>query len=325
MRGRQGWVQIDEAGTVTPTNRKLIGHPSDDPDFRKDEAALMALGYRLLGTVADAQDAVQETYVRWYSLGREERQGIFVPLAWKRTTLTRICFDRLKSSQYKREVYVGEWLPEPVQGSEFWGLASPAANAGLGTPESVSESISMALMIVLDKMTPPERVSFILHDVFQYTFEEIAEIIGRTPQACRQLAFSARKRLGGRARRQSTWEEHARLNEAFRAAWQTGNVTALIALLDGDAEAITDGGGKTAAATEPLIGSHAIAEFFAGIFARQPDLQVEIATVNGEPGLIGMAGDQIISVISTSVRNGVIHNIWAMRNPDKLRAWFKGD
>jgi RNA polymerase sigma factor (sigma-70 family) len=323
---RLGRVRIDKAETVTPTNRKLIGHLSDDPDFRKDEAALMALGYRLLGTLADAQDAVQETYVRWYSLDREERQGICVPLAWKRTTLTRICFDRLKSSQYKREVYVGEWLPEPVQGGEFWGLASnPAANAGLETSESVSESISMALMIVLDKMTPPERVSFILHDVFQYTFEEIAEIIGRTPQACRQLAFSARKRLGNRARRQSSREEHARLNEAFRAAWQTGNVTALIALLDSDAEAITDGGGKTAAATEPLIGSHAIAEFFAGIFERQPDLQVEIATVNGEPGLIGMAGDQIISVISTSVRNGVIHNIWAMRNPDKLRAWFKGN
>lgn len=311
---------------MTPTNRKLIGHPSDDPEFRKDEAALMALGYRLLGTVADAQDAVQETYMRWYSLGREERQDISVPLAWKRTTLTRICFDRLKSSQHKREVYVGEWLPEPVQGGEFWGLASnPAANRGLGTSEIASESISMALMIVLDKMTPPERVSFILHDVFQYTFEEIAEIIGRTPQACRQLAFSARKRLGNRARRQSSWEEHARLNEAFRAAWHTGNVTALIALLDGDAEAITDGGGKTAAATEPLIGSHAIAEFFAGIFARQPDLEIGLATVNGEPGLIGMAGDQVIAVISTSVRNGVIHNIWAMRNPDKLCAWFKGD
>lgn len=305
---------------MTPTNRKLIGHPSDDPEFRKDEAALMALGYRLLGTITDAQDAVQEAYMRWYSLGREERQGISVPLAWKRTTLTRVCFDRLKSSQHRREVYVGEWLPEPVQGVEFWGLASNPA-----TSESASESISMALMIVLDKMTPPERVSFILHDVFQYTFEEIAEIIGRTPQACRQLAFSARKRLGNGARRQSSREEHARLNEAFRAAWQTGNVTALIALLDGDAEAITDGGGKTAAATEPLIGSRAIAEFFTGIFARQPDLQVEIATVNGEPGLIGMAGDQIISVISTSVRNGVIHNIWAMRNPDKLRAWFKGD
>ncbi len=323
---RKGRDRIDKAETVKATNRKLIGHPSDDPEFRKDEAALMALGYRLLGTVADAQDAVQETYVRWYSLARDERMGISVPLAWKRTTLTRICFDRLKSSRYKREVYVGEWLPEPVPGREFWGLASnPAADAGWGTSESVSESTSMALMIVLDKMTPPERVSFILHDVFQYTFEEIAEIIGRTPHACRQLAFSARKRLGNRARRQSTWEEHARLNDAFRAAWQTGNVTALVTLLDGDAEAITDGGGKTAAATKPLTGSHAVAEFFAGIFARQPDLQVEIATVNGEPGLIGMAGDQIISVISTSVRNGVIHNIWAMRNPDKLRAWSMGD
>lgn len=305
------------------TNRKLIGHPSYDTDFRKDEAALMALGYRLLGTIVDAEDAVQETYVRWYSLDWEKRQGISVPLAWTRTTLTRICFDRLRSSQRKREVYVGEWLPEPVQGSGYLGFATnPATNAGFRTPESLGASISMALMIVLDKMTPPERVSFILHEAFQFTFEEISEIIGRTPQACRQLAFSARKRLGNRARKQSTWEEHARLNEAFREAWQTGNVTALISLLNGDVEAITDGGGKAAAATEPLIGSYAVAEFFTGIFVRQPDLKVEIATVNGEPGLIGVAGDQILSVISTFVQNGVIHNIWAIRNPDKLRAWF---
>lgn len=312
-----------EVETVKPTNSKLVGHPKDDPGFQKDEAALIALGYRLLGTVADAEDAVQETYARWYALAPDQRQEISVPLAWKRTTLARICFDRLKSSQRKREVYVGEWLPEPVQGSQFWGLASnPPMDTAFGTSVG-AESISMALMIVLDKMTPPERVCFILHDVFQYTFEEIAEIIGRTPQACRQLAFSARKRLGNRARSQSTREDHARLNEAFKAAWQTGNIAALVALLDRDAEAITDGGGKTAAALEPLIGSHAVAAFFVGIFARQPDLQVDAATVNGEPGMIGMAGDQIIAVITTSVRKGVIHNIWAMRNPDKLRSWVK--
>lgn len=309
---------------MKPTNRKLVGHPGDDPGFRKDDAALMALGYRLLGTVADAEDAVQETHVRWYSMGPSERQGISVPLAWKRTALTRICFDRLKSSRYKREVYVGEWLPEPVQGDQLWGAVSgPMGNGELGNSQKASDSISMAMMIVLDKMTPAERVSFILHDVFQYTFDEIAGIVGRTPQACRQLAFSARKRLGNRARRQSTREEHARLNQAFKAAWQTGDVAGLVTLLETDAEAITDGGGKTSAATEPLIGARAVAEFFVGILSRQPHLRVELATVNGEPGLIGMTHDRIISVISTSVRNGAIHNIWAMRNPEKLSAWHK--
>lgn len=303
------------------SNNELAGQDNDS-GFQNNEAALMALAYRLLGNVADSEDAVQETHARWYALQPAERRGISVPVAWKRTTLARICFDRLKSSRYKREVYVGEWLPEPVHDIGFWGFA---ANPGLESAESVGESISMALMVMLDKMTPPERVSFILHDVFQYTFNEIAEIIGRTPQACRQLAFSARRRLGKQARRRATRDEHARLNAAFKAAWQTGDVRSLIALLDSDAEAITDGGGKTAAATEPLVGARAVAEFFAAILSRQPDLQVEIATVNGEPGLIGMAGDRVISVVSTAVRNGVIHNIWAMRNPDKLRSWRKSD
>jgi RNA polymerase sigma-70 factor (ECF subfamily) len=265
---------------------------------------------------------VQETHARWYALQPAERRGISVPVAWKRTTLARICFDRLKSSQYRREVYVGEWLPEPVQDTGFWGFAS---SPGLEAAEGIGESISMALMVVLDRMTPPERVSFMLHDIFQYTFNEIAEIIGRTPQACRQAAFSARKRLGKEARRRATRDEHARLNEAFKAAWQTGDVASLIALLDSDAEAITDGGGKIAAATEPLIGARAIAEFFAAVLLRQPDLQIEVATVNGDPGLIGMAANRVISVVSTSVRNGVIHNIWAMRNPEKLRSWVKSD
>lgn len=299
------------------TDLKIVGHPSDDPDFSKDAEKLKALAYRLLGTVADAEDVVQETYARWYALELEDRKKIEAPIAWKRTVLTRLCLDRLKSSQHKREVYVGEWLPEPISGSDFWGVRpEPTASDG-----DLSDSISMALMIVLDKMTPPERVAFILHHVFQYTFNDISEIIDRTPQACRQLAFSARRRLDKDARRQSTREEHERLNAAFRNAWMTGDIAALVAILDANAEAIADGGGKVAARIDPIVGSAAIAEFFLAILRREPNLRVESASVNGEPGLIGMLGEQIISVVSTSIYNGKIQNIWAMRNPDKLNTW----
>lgn len=298
-------------------DRKPLRHPTDDPDFSKDAAKLKALAYRLLGTVADAEDVVQETYARWYALDVVERKKVLVPIAWMRTTLTHICLDRLKSSRYKREVYVGAWLPEPLSGAEFWGL-KPEPKA---SDADLSDSISMALMIVLDKMTPPERVAFVLHHVFQYTFGEISEIIDRTPQACRQLAFSARKRLNKDARRHSTREEHAKVNEAFRNAWMTGNLEELIAVLDANAEAVADGGGKVAARTDPIVGSFAIAEFFLSILRQEPAFRLESASINGEPGLIGMVGNQIISVVSTSIHNGKILNIWAMRNPDKLNTW----
>jgi RNA polymerase sigma factor (sigma-70 family) len=294
-----------------------LGHASEDPSRSTEARTLKALAYRLLGTVADAEDAVQETYARWYALNRDERGTIRAPIAWMRTTLTRLCLDRLKSSRHKREVYVGEWLPEPVSGADFWCVTTDRRP----NEADLSDSVSMALMIVLDKMTPPERIAFILHHAFQYTFDDIGEIIDRTPQACRQLAFSARKRLEKDARRRSNRDEHARVNDAFREAWMTGDVTALIAVLDTNAEAVADGGGKAAARIDPILGCAAIVEFFMAILRQQPTLRVESQTVNGEPGLVGMVGDQVISVVSTAVKDGKIHNIWAMRNPDKLGTW----
>lgn len=299
------------------SERQAARHMGDAPRFPTDTAKLKALAYRLLGTVSDAEDAVQETYARWYALEAQDRDMILVPIAWKRTTLTRLCLDRLKSSRNKREVYVGEWLPEPINGEDLWGskLGPSASDADL------SDSISMALMIVLDKMTPPERVAFILHHVFHYTFDEISEIIDRSPQACRQLAFSARKRLDKDARRQSTREEHTKLNEAFRGAWMTGDLTALVATLDANAEAVADGGGRVVARIEPIVGSKAIADFFLTIIQQHPTLRVDTTRVNGEPGLVGTVGGEIVSVVSTSIENGKIRNIWTMRNPDKLQTW----
>ncbi|MDX7985862.1 sigma-70 family RNA polymerase sigma factor [Xenorhabdus sp. 12] len=291
----------------------------DRTKIYSERSKLESLAYRFLGTMPDAEDAVQETYLRWYKLTQTERQQIVSPIAWQRTTLTRICLDKLKSARSKREVYIGEWLPEPVSHNDWWESVSEINDP---VDHLISaHSVSMALMIVLDKMTPAERVSFILHDVFQYSFEEISEIVDRTPQACRQLASSGRKRIKQECNITSSPEEHKRVNNAFRAAWITGNIKELVAVLDERASAVTDGGGIVSAAIEPLFGRDAIVNFFLSAFERQHDLQIEEGMVNGEPGLIGKVAGRTITVISTHVREGKINEIWVMRNPEKLTDW----
>ncbi|MDX7997625.1 RNA polymerase sigma factor SigJ [Xenorhabdus sp. Reich] len=292
-------------------------YPEDSERFK-----LESLAYRFLGTIPDAEDAVQETYLRWYKLPHSERKQIISPIAWQRTTLTRICFDKLKSAKSKREIYIGEWLPEPVSQDESWTSVFESSEGTDPVDHLIlANSVSMALMVVLEKMTPAERISFILHDVFQYSFEEISEIVRRTPQACRQLASSGRKRIGQESHFTRPSAEHSRVNAAFRAAWVTGNIKDLVAVLDEHAYAVTDGGGFVSAATEPLFGRDAIINFFLSAFERRSDLRIEDAVVNGEPGLIGKVDDRTITVISTCVREGRICDIWVMRNPEKLTGW----
>jgi RNA polymerase sigma-70 factor, ECF subfamily len=288
-----------------------------------ERAKLEAQAYRFLGSVADAEDAVQETFLRWFKLDRLEQEKIEVSAAWLRTVLTRICLDRLKSLRSKREIYVGEWLPEPLPENVI-GLSATQISGEIDPDKELelSDSVSMALMIVLEKMTPAERVSFILHDVFQYSFDEIGEIVGRTPQACRQLACSARKRIEKKGYTRPTREEHAKVNTAFRLAWTTGNIDAFVALLDKQSRAVTDGGGHVSAAIEPLCGPTEISEFFFSAFQRQSDLLIEETLVNGEPGLVGKAQGRTVAVISTVLNEGLIKDIWVIRNPDKLRVWL---
>src|SRR4051812_16144775 len=153
---------------------------------------LINLAYRLLGSLAEAEDAVQETYVRWYAMSREQQEAIESPGAWLTTVASRICLNLLSSARVRRERYVGEWLPEPLPDRTEWPRGTQADPADRVT---LDESVNMAFLVMLESMTPAERVSFILHDVFRYTFGEVAEIVGRTPAACRQLASSARRRI----------------------------------------------------------------------------------------------------------------------------------
>jgi RNA polymerase sigma-70 factor (ECF subfamily) len=292
-------------------------------DVLRDRGVLLGLGYRLLGTIADAEDAVQETYVRWYRLSDVERRGISDPRAWLIKTASRIGLDMLKTARARRERYVGEWLPEPVPAANRWSSQVASAVTDPADRVTLDDSVSMAVLVVLESMTPAERVAFVLHDVFRYTFPEIADIVGRTPAACRQLASSARRRVREERRTPVQPAEHAAAVRSFKAAWQTGDLAALIDVLDPDATAITDGGGLVSASLEPLHGAETTARFFLGVLERQPDLVVHEVLVNGEPGLIATddRGRALAVLALAATGDGTIARVWAMRNPRKLGAW----
>jgi RNA polymerase sigma factor (sigma-70 family) len=286
---------------------------------------LINLAYRLLGSLADAEDAVQETYARWYALSPEQQQAIDSPGAWLTTVASRICLDLLGSARARRERYVGEWLPEPLpEPAQQPGLPATADPADRVT---LDESVTMAFLVVLETMTPAERVAFVLHDVFRYPFTEVAEIVGRTPAACRQLASSARGRV--RAARPPAAPAVQRVSAAgngavvrdFKAAWEAKDIGALIALLDPGATAIADGGGKVSAALRPVEGGEQVARYLAGLRSRIPDLTIEEAAVNGQPGLIGRQRGVTVTVFAFGVTAEKITRIWIIRNPTKLTRW----
>lgn len=292
-------------------------------DAIRERSALMGLSYRLLGSLADAEDAVQETYIRWYRLSERERREVTHPRAWLIRAASRIGLDMLKSARARREQYIGEWLPEPVPTAGRWSSQHTDAMIDPADRVTLDDSVSMAVLVVLEAMTPAERVAFILHDVFQYTFPEIAEIVGRTPAACRQLASSARRRVREEQRSPVPASEHAAAVQSFKTAWQTGDLAALIDVLDPDATAITDGGGLVSAALEPLRGPEAIARFLVGVYERQPDLTIREELVNGEPGLVATdTQDRTLAVLALSATtDGKINQVWAIRNPEKLQVW----
>jgi RNA polymerase sigma factor (sigma-70 family) len=286
---------------------------------------LINLAYRLLGSLAEAEDAVQETYARWYALPAEQQEAIKNPGAWLTTVASRICLDLLGSARARRERYVGAWLPEPLPGPAGQPGAQPAGTtADPADRVTLDESVSMAFLVVLESMTPAERVAFILHDVFGYPFAEVAEIVGRTPAACRQLASSARRRTRAAQPPAAPAARQAGLVRDFKRAWEARDITALIGLLDPAATAIADSGGLVPASLDPLHGGEEIARATIKVADLAPDITLLERTVNGQPGLVAQQGGVTVTVFAFQVVDDRIKHIWAIRNPEKLRPWITG-
>ena len=283
---------------------------------------LINLTYRLLGSLAEAEDAVQETYARWYALSRQQQDAIKTPGAWLTTVASRICLNLLGSARARRETYVGEWIPEPLPERTGQVSGQPGAAADPADRVTLDESVGMAFLVVLESMTPAERVAFILHDVFRYSFAEVAEIVGRTPAACRQLASSARRRVRASQAPAAPAARQAGIVRAFRRAWEAKDIDALIGLLDPGATAIADGGGLVTAFLDPIEGSEQIARAWAEIANRAAGtMTFTERTVNGQPGLVAQQDGLIVTVFAFDVAGDRIRHIWVVRNPDKLRSW----
>ncbi|MEV1175510.1 RNA polymerase sigma factor SigJ [Nonomuraea sp. NPDC049784] len=286
---------------------------------------LINLAYRLLGSLSDAEDVVQETYTRWYAMSRQQQDAIESPGAWLTKVASRLCLNVLSSARARRETYVGEWIPEPLPDPTEWiNGRSDGITADPADRVTLDESVNMAFLVVLEAMTPAERVAFILHDVFRYSFAEVAEIVGRTPAACRQLASSARRRIRASQAPAALAAQQAGVVRDFKQAWEAKDINALIGLLDPDATAIADGGGVVGAVLRPIEGAEQILRSLFNLEGRLRNLTIMERTVNGQPGLIAQHDGVTVSVYAFEVAGDRIKHIWAVRNPDKLRPWTTG-
>ncbi|MET7683191.1 RNA polymerase sigma factor SigJ [Streptomyces sp. NPDC005423] len=311
------------------TTRVEPGDEQRDPNLGallSERRRLLNLGYRLLGSLADAEDVVQETYARWYAMSAREQEAIESPGAWLMTVAGRICLNLLNSARARRETYVGDWLPEPLPEPTEWSTGH--AGAGGTDPAdrvTLDESVTMAFLVVLDAMTPAERVAFVLHDVFRYPFGEVAEIVGRTPAACRQLASSARRRVRTARSPAGRSAGQAGIVRRFRTAWEAKDIDALISLLDPDAVATADGGGLAVTHPHPIVGSERIARAYAEIARVSGDRTTFLeCAVNGLPGLVARQDGNLSTVFAFETAGDRIRRIWAVRNPEKLRPWRIG-
>lgn len=291
-------------------------------DVEAERRGLMALAYRMLGTVADAEDAVQETYARWYRLTGADRAEIRNPAAWLTRVAGRVCLDALGSARRRREQYVGDWLPEPLPSAAVGGHGG-ARGPGADPLDRVTldDTLSTALLIVLDALTPAERVAFVLHDVFGLRFTEIAEIVGRSPDACRQLAASARRHVQDRRRRTADRDRHDELVAAFAAACASGDLGALTAVLDPDVVLTSDGGGVVSAARRPVLGADRVGRFLLGLIRGNPDASVETSATADGTVLVARQAGAVTAVLTIGADQRGVTEVWIMRNPAKLTQW----
>jgi RNA polymerase sigma-70 factor, ECF subfamily len=265
---------------------------------------LMRVAYRMLGSVADAEDVVQEAFIRWMGASRSE---VREPEAFLRRTVTRLCLDQLKSARHQREAYVGQWLPEPIVEED----------------EEGDEDITLPLMLALERLSPLERAAFLLHDVFGIGFEEVAVTIQRSPAACRQLAARARAHVReARPRFQVEKQRGLEIANAFFAASRNGDMTKLGAMLAADVSMYSDGGGKRPAAPQPILGYDQVMkvhEALAVLFRKHGSNLLRTALINGLPGFVTREADGELQTTALEIDDGMVTAIYVMRNPDKLR------
>ena len=278
-----------------------VGHDDAAGSFDPLRPKLMRVAYRMLGSVADAEDVLQEAFIRWMGV---DRNGVREPEAFLRSTVTRLCLDQLKSARHQRETYVGPWLPDPVLDEE-------------------EEDVTLPLMLALERLSPLERAAFLLHDVFGVEFEEVAATIGRDAAACRQLAARARTHVReARPRFQMEKQRGLDLAKAFFTASRSGDLKALGAMLAADVSVHADGGGKRSAAMKPISGFDAVIkfhEFLAAHFQKNGSTLVRAGFVNGLPGFITLEADGELQTTALEIEDGKVVAIYVVRNPDKLK------
>lgn len=279
---------------------------SDDPAavFDPLRPRLIRIAYRMLGSVADAEDVVQEAFLRWMGT---DGDAVREPQAYLGRVVTRLSLNQLQSARRRRETYIGPWLPEPV----------------VEVSEQDRDDVTLPLMLALERLSPLERAAFLLHDVFGVGFDEIAETIGREPAACRQLARRAREHVrAARPRFPVAKERGLEIAAAFFAASRSGDMQALRSLLAADVTAYADGGGKTAATPEPIVGRDGVLqrhEALARLFAERMSRLVSYGYVNGLPGFVTVEPGDMLQTTALEIADGKIVAIYVVQNPDKLR------
>jgi RNA polymerase sigma-70 factor (ECF subfamily) len=276
--------------------------------FEAHRGRLWGVAYRMLGSRADADDMVQEAYLRWHGAPTGE---VRTPEAWLVTTTTRLCIDRLRQLRAEREAYVGPWLPEPLVEEP------PAADAAT----ELASDLSMAFLALLERLAPEERAAFLLHDVFEADYDEIAATLGKSEAACRQIVSRARRRVREeRPRVQVSAAARDRLVESFMRAIELRDRDALLAMFAEDAALTADGGGKAKAAQKVVRGGASVVRFMLGVLSKARDqLTLQKIVVNGETGIAIRVGGQLVSVLSFVTDGRQILGVYSVLNPDKLR------
>jgi RNA polymerase sigma factor (sigma-70 family) len=285
--------------------------------FEQSRGRLEAIAYRMLGSAGDAEDAVQDTFLRWQAADREH---VETPEAWLTRVITNLCLNQLTSARARRETYVGQWLPEPLlTGDRMLGPAETAEQR---------DSVSIAVLTLMERLTPNERAVYVLREAFGYPHAEIAAFLDLTEPNCQQIHRRARQHMAaGRARTETDVASARRIAEQFLAAALSGEVEPLVRMLTGDAVGVADGGGEVPARTTPVIGGLQLARLLRGIlrpgaidrFLPSGDLSLHAAVVNGGPALVGLAGDQVVGVICIEVTEDGIAALNIQGSPSKLK------